>query len=69
MFRHLVFGALLATGIAAPASAQQVRELRLGSPWPSTSTVHAALLVFAAAVERESKGTIKVRVLSRQPAR
>ncbi|MDF2621652.1 MAG: hypothetical protein K0S00_4311 [Xanthobacteraceae bacterium] len=62
MFRHLVFGALLATGIAAPASAQQVRELRLGSPWPSTSTVHAALPVFAAAVERESKGTIKVRV-------
>jgi tripartite ATP-independent transporter DctP family solute receptor len=39
-----------------------VRELRLGSPWPSTSTVHAALPVFAAAVERETKGNVKVRV-------
>lgn len=62
LFRHAIIGALVAAGLASPAAAQQVRELRLGSPWPSTSTVHAALPVFAAAVERESKGTIKVRV-------
>lgn len=50
-------------GIAAgPAAAQQARELRLGSPWPTVSTPHAALPVFADEVEKQSKGAIKVRV-------
>lgn len=60
--RHAALAALVAAALATPAGAQQVRELRLGSPWPSTSTIHAALPAFAEAVERESKGTIKVRV-------
>lgn len=61
-FRNALLGALIAASLASPAAAQQVRELRLGSPWPSTSTIHAALPVFAAAVERDTKGAIKVRV-------
>ncbi|CAA0101025.1 2,3-diketo-L-gulonate-binding periplasmic protein YiaO [Starkeya nomas] len=60
--RHLALAGCLAASLVTPAAAQQVRELRLGSPWPSASTVHAALPVFAEAVERESKGAIKVRV-------
>jgi len=62
LFRNAVFGALVLAAAVSPAAAQHVRELRLGSPWPSTSTIHAALPVFAAAVDRESKGTIKVRI-------
>lgn len=60
--RHAALATLFVASFATTASAQQVRELRLGSPWPSTSTVHAALPVFAEAVERDSKGTIKIKV-------
>lgn len=59
---RMLIAALLTLGLSSTATAQQVKEFRLGSPWPSTSTVHAALPVFAAAVERESKGSMKIRV-------
>lgn len=51
--------------LAAPwirTAAAQPRELRLGSPWPTTSTPHVALVTFAAEVEKKTEGRIKVRV-------
>lgn len=53
--------ALVASG-AVHAMAQEVKEIRLGSPWPTSSTIHVALPVFADEVERLSEGRIKVRV-------
>ncbi|WP_430440894.1 TRAP transporter substrate-binding protein [Shinella sp.] len=47
---------------AVPAMAQSVKEIRLGSPWPTSSTIHVALPVFAKEVERLSEGRIKVNV-------
>jgi tripartite ATP-independent transporter DctP family solute receptor len=46
---------------AAPAQAQQ-RQLRLGSPWPVTSNLHAGLVKFAEEVEKQSNGQFKVLV-------
>lgn len=52
-------------GLAAPwlrTAAAQPRELRLGSPWPTTGTPHVALVTFAAEVEKMTQGRIRVRV-------
>lgn len=57
-----LLGLAAAVGLAASASAQEVREIRLGSPWPTSSTIHVALPVFAQAVEEESGGKMKVLV-------
>lgn len=46
------------TGLAAA----QTRELRLGSPWPVTSNLHAGLVKFAEEVNTRSNGQFKVLV-------
>jgi tripartite ATP-independent transporter DctP family solute receptor len=51
---------LLAASV--PAAAQEVKEIRLGSPWPTSSTIHTALPEFAEQVEKLSNGKMKVHV-------
>lgn len=51
--------AVIATGTAAAA---EPRQLRMGSPWPVTSNLHAGLVKFAEEVEKQSKGEFKVLV-------
>jgi TRAP-type C4-dicarboxylate transport system substrate-binding protein len=50
--------------LAAPAyvRGQGAREIRLGSPWSTTATPHAALVEFQKQVELKTNGRIKVRV-------
>lgn len=65
--RRLIVRTLLALPMLAAAAwpaaaAEPVRELRMGSPWPTSSTMHIALLRFAKEVEEQSGGAIKVRV-------
>ena len=59
----------LAGGVAAatilPRSAfSQVRELRIGSPYPHGSNMHEGLLTFAETISKDSKGRIKVNVFT-----
>ncbi|MBH0238490.1 TRAP transporter substrate-binding protein [Methylobrevis albus] len=58
----LLAAAAFAAATLGSAFAQEVKEIRLGSPWPTASTIHTALPVFADEVERLSEGKIKVRV-------
>lgn len=64
--RRSAFASLIvAAPLAAPwirTAAAQGRELRFGSPWPTTSTPHVALVTFAREVEQATQGRIKVRV-------
>ncbi|WP_159718989.1 TRAP transporter substrate-binding protein [Geminicoccus flavidas] len=55
-------GAAMLVAQTGGALAQEVKEIRLGSPWPTSSTIHEALPVFAEEVEKLSEGRIKVRV-------
>jgi TRAP-type C4-dicarboxylate transport system substrate-binding protein len=50
--------------LAAPAyvRGQGAREVRLGSPWSTTATPHAALVEFQKQVELKTNGRIRVRV-------
>jgi tripartite ATP-independent transporter DctP family solute receptor len=58
----LMAGAAMMVVQFGTAVAQEVKEIRLGSPWPTASTIHQALPVFAQEVEKLSEGRIKVRV-------
>jgi TRAP-type transport system periplasmic protein len=59
--RSVLLGVAAAVALSFPGLAQD-RELRLGSPWPTTSTPHVALVTFSKEIERLSGGRIKVRV-------
>jgi TRAP-type C4-dicarboxylate transport system substrate-binding protein len=50
--------------LAMPAlvRGQGAREIRLGSPWSTTATPHAALVEFQKQVETKTGGRLKVRV-------
>lgn len=61
-FSRFFATAAFVTAAALPALAQEVKEIRLGSPWPTSSTIHVALPVFASEVERLSEGKIKVNI-------
>jgi tripartite ATP-independent transporter DctP family solute receptor len=64
--KRIALAAALASALAlAPASADaqaQPRQLRMGSPWPVTSNLHAGLVRFADEIEKRSNGQIKVLV-------
>lgn len=63
--RSAVASLAIAAPLATPwirTAAAQGRELRFGSPWPTTSTPHVALVTFAREVEKATEGRIKVRV-------
>jgi len=40
----------------------QVKEFRLGSPWPVTSNLHAGLVKFAEEIDKRSNGQMKILV-------
>lgn len=46
----------------APAFAQQVKQLRFGTPFTTGSNLHKGMLKFAEIVEAETKGAIKIQV-------
>ncbi|WP_027132645.1 TRAP transporter substrate-binding protein [Geminicoccus roseus] len=58
----LMAGAAVMIAQLGTAHAQEVKEIRLGSPWPTSSTIHQALPVFADEVEKLSEGRLKVLV-------
>lgn len=63
--RRLAFlaaAALAATLVADAAEAQQPRQLRFGSPWSTTSNLHAGIVKFAEELEKESGGRFRVLV-------
>ena len=56
----MLAAALVLMAAAAPAHA--VKQFRIGSPWPTSSTPHAGVVRFAQEVERLSKGEMKILV-------
>jgi TRAP-type transport system periplasmic protein len=62
--RRLIASTILAGLVALPvaATAADTKELRMGSPWPTSSPMHAALVRFAKEVDEKSSGAVKVRV-------
>jgi TRAP-type C4-dicarboxylate transport system substrate-binding protein len=60
--RRAILGALPALAAPAYVWGQGAREIRLGSPWSTTSTPHAALVTFPREVEARTNGRIRVRV-------
>jgi len=54
--------AALALVFACGSTWAQVKQIRLGSPWPVTSNLHAGLLKFAEEIDKQSGGQIKVLV-------
>lgn len=59
--RLLAVAALLALAVGAQAQPQP-RQLRFGSPWSTTSNLHAGILTFAEELEKSSGGRFKVLV-------
>jgi tripartite ATP-independent transporter DctP family solute receptor len=61
--RHWGAALLCAVSVmAASVPAHAVKQFRIGSPWPSSSTPHAGVVKFAQEVERLSKGEMKILV-------
>jgi tripartite ATP-independent transporter DctP family solute receptor len=54
--------AALALAAAPLGSDAQQRQLRFGSPWPTTSNLHAGIVKFAEEVEKQSNGQLKILV-------
>jgi tripartite ATP-independent transporter DctP family solute receptor len=52
---------VLSASAQAQAPAQQ-RQLRFGSPWPTSSNLHAGIVKFAEEVEKQTNGQIKILV-------
>ena len=59
---RILGGLLLAFAIGFAAPAHAVREFRMASPWPTTSTPHAGVARFVQEVEKLSKGQLKIQL-------
>ncbi len=55
-------GAAVLTALATDHAWAQPRQLRMGSPWPVTSNLHAGLVKFAEEIDARSNGQFKVLV-------
>jgi TRAP-type C4-dicarboxylate transport system substrate-binding protein len=60
--RRTALGALPLLAAPPYVFGQGAREIRLGSPWSTTATPHAALVTFAREVEAKTSGRIRIRV-------